>query len=1011
MIKLYIENKLVELDENFSAPITKTFENLNNPTQIINTYSKTITIPHTQNNDRLFGFLFNPDRLTAREGTTLTGIYFDPYQKIAFRLEYNDYVLMTGYLKVLTVTSKGYECSLNGELGKIFQEMKTQKYDFSKYFNGIISKELLKECWESTSNSLTLRKRGDSGYKASDIIGFFPSNALNSNFDYKTVETLRDNRYIDAPFATILKEGQPTFEIKNNCTTETAIGEGLTPNGYGEFRSWLQQPFIYFNQLFQIFQEQSEETTGYTFNLDDSWFNKYNPYWSKLAVTGQGLSFASTSSTLTGTLSYNGTSEPLRTFTPTDYAESIGKFNMYGKYVGTGDVDWTTSLETNLSINVPVGINAINVKTSSINATISVQGFISTDEVRLNPNSGIYVSLGYYTIAGTFIQTVPLWVITDSESTLDVPNIKTVKIDKLQWKDNKHQITVELPITETQVKSSMIGGDSYTLYLVCSQEPNTQGRLLYKHITGDWQFTNQTTTISISKSFSYDIHYETGTYRSGSYFSISTLIGSKNVFDIILQYCKMFRLLIITDETKKILTFIPASKYFADYKIVKKEIDKSKDFTVKPITWENKYILFDYNEDKSALAKQYKDTRGYNYGELRLETNYKFNNETKKIFEGDLLPTIIYNSTDVSWVSLYELNDIVYTVSNNQFIDNRDDSGKEIDNGFYRFVFVKLGEKFDQDSNMRPWKVSDDSMNQTTKQKYYYSGDNDLYVTSVNSYTMPSFSFDQYSIGYNTPEVLYSNDSIGKSIYDSFWKEYINERYNTQNKIVTCYIKMTPSDFCQFEFNRFLSIGNQIYMVNKIYDYDYSSNYVKADLITVQNIKAYASYDLEGYIKLNKNSITLYKWQDSGSVYIDSSSDWTALSSAGITVNPSKGSYGKNFVNIKTNDMQQDGEVIFRNEQEIAKTLTVIGRDSELTVEPSNITLNKKKDSKVVTITSTYYCDIDDGSVAGFYASPTYVEAGVHQITVNSDLVNADKATVTIKQKDGKQETINITFV
>ena len=32
----------------------------------------------------------------------------------------------------------------------------------------------------------------------------------------------------------------------------------------------------------------------------------------------------------------------------------------------------------------------------------------------------------------------------------------------------------------------------------------------------------------------------------------------------------MFRLLIITDETKKILTFIPASKYFADYKIVKK---------------------------------------------------------------------------------------------------------------------------------------------------------------------------------------------------------------------------------------------------------------------------------------------------------------------------------------------------------------------------------------------------------------------------------------------------------
>ena len=73
--------------------------------------------------------------------------------------------------------------------------------------------------------------------------------------------------------------------------------------------------------------------------------------------------------------------------------------------------------------------------------------------------------------------------------------------------------------------------------------------------------------------------------------------------------------------------------------------------------------------------------------------------------------------------------------------------------------------------------------------------------------------------------------------------------------------------------------------------------------------------------------------------------------------------------------------------------------------------VSKKKDSKPVTITSTYDCDITyESLVAGFYASPTYVNAGVNQITLNSDLVTADSAVVIITQKDGKTMKINVTF-
>ena len=42
MIRLFIENREVELGDSFNAPLTKTFENLENPTKIINDYSKTV---------------------------------------------------------------------------------------------------------------------------------------------------------------------------------------------------------------------------------------------------------------------------------------------------------------------------------------------------------------------------------------------------------------------------------------------------------------------------------------------------------------------------------------------------------------------------------------------------------------------------------------------------------------------------------------------------------------------------------------------------------------------------------------------------------------------------------------------------------------------------------------------------------------------------------------------------------------------------------------------------------
>ena len=74
--------------------------------------------------------------------------------------------------------------------------------------------------------------------------------------------------------------------------------------------------------------------------------------------------------------------------------------------------------------------------------------------------------------------------------------------------------------------------------------------------------------------------------------------------------------------------------------------------------------------------------------------------------------------------------------------------------------------------------------------------------------------------------------------YHNFWENYLNERYSKQNKIVTCYLKLTQQDFANFRYNNFIRIENQLYMVNKIYDYQLNENIsTKVDLITIQDIK------------------------------------------------------------------------------------------------------------------------------------------------------------------------------
>lgn len=61
-IKLFIANKEVDCSEGISLPMTYTVEDFQNPTIVKNSFSKTISIPGTKNNNKIFGEIYKLDR-------------------------------------------------------------------------------------------------------------------------------------------------------------------------------------------------------------------------------------------------------------------------------------------------------------------------------------------------------------------------------------------------------------------------------------------------------------------------------------------------------------------------------------------------------------------------------------------------------------------------------------------------------------------------------------------------------------------------------------------------------------------------------------------------------------------------------------------------------------------------------------------------------------------------------------------------------------------------------------
>ena len=326
----------------------------------------------------------------------------------------------------------------------------------------------------------------------------------------------------------------------------------------------------------------------------------------------------------------------------------------------------------------------------------------------------------------------------------------------------------------------------------------------------------------------------------------------------------MYALVWQVDDIKKEINIIPRSKFFSDYKIVDwtDKLDKSKDFLIKPVYFDSKYVKLNYKDSKLGLNEQYKEEFGYNYGEKLLVTDYNFDTNTKDIFK-DIPLAFDYSPNVLLWSTLYEEQKVVYSMNNEKFVYCQDKDGKYVD--LFGCLMLYAGtQSFDKTFSTRKILLTDDTQQMERVHTYCYSqgNGNDNHIEVLRYPVLSNIIVKEdtsvlinpkkyvYCNLFEIPKKLYTLDNpftpkskitvVNQSLYSRFFKKYFDERYSIQTKVVTCYMNLTNLDYINFKFNQFVMIDNQLYMVNKISDYDMCSDETtKVELITVNDINNY----------------------------------------------------------------------------------------------------------------------------------------------------------------------------
>jgi hypothetical protein len=155
MIRLLVNNSPVDLSDNFDILISKSIADIKSPETRSSEWTKTVIIPGTRANNKLFGHIFEVEQTI--QGTTQFAPDFNPNKKADVVVLLDEIEQLRGFIRLIQInvldsTDIQYECSLHGQTADLFTTIADRKLnvlDFSEY-NHTLSSGTVINSWDTS---------------------------------------------------------------------------------------------------------------------------------------------------------------------------------------------------------------------------------------------------------------------------------------------------------------------------------------------------------------------------------------------------------------------------------------------------------------------------------------------------------------------------------------------------------------------------------------------------------------------------------------------------------------------------------------------------------------------------------------------------------------------------------------------------------------------------------------------------------------------------------------------
>jgi hypothetical protein len=766
MVTIYLENNELDINEGFSQQITYAVDDLQNLDSKSTAFSKTIVIPGTANNNKLFGNIFEFTNSNFTGDGPNVGYNFNASKAAKVRLEINGLTAIKGVLRLLTIIHDGenieYEVAIFGELGGFVNALgnkKLEDLDFSVY-DHIYSVANIEASWEPeatypfdmqfivSGNYLYINQ-----YNAFNLSGvnvgqqIVISGSTSNDGTYIVTETYFDVEYYGPDgvyyfwYARFKLDQTITYEYGN---FDIQIGN----KGFGYYYPLIDYGLVSFykqNYRYNAFRpalyvreylDKIITDAGYTYesNFFDSDFFK------RLIIPNNQQN-----------LQYYQTEVATATF-PNSYGAGYYT-SAFIDFTGFSSALFSIASNRLITYNGSVGLNVI----FNLNFSFNV-----VPDTSYNPNGffGFQIFLYY-----------------------DNPDPN--------FADNQYSIY--------NLKTSKIGGPlNYSLNLKTDPFVIEPGQTIYFKVLvseiASLDFTNANFILESNENTYVPVVL-------GDDIKLNQLIP-KNIFqkDFFTSILKMFYLMVTEDKDRNNHLIIePWVEFYnlsrSSYLDWSDKIDRSQPIKIVPMSEINsRYYNINFKSDSDYFNEDYKKKFNEGYGNVIFDNQLDFakdSSTTEVIFSAT--PLVGYEDEDKVVSTIFKW-------------DGSNPNNEERVSSNIRILQSKLIE------GVNSWSILqlDGSTIIDTYTKYPYAGhfDDPDVPTSDLQFGIPKQLYFTLAAG-----------ALGNNLFNTYYSSYLSEITDKDSRLVIAKIKLNEQDIFNLDFGRFIWIDGVLYRLSKIIDY------------------------------------------------------------------------------------------------------------------------------------------------------------------------------------------------